>query len=302
MISLIDKKSPSLHTLLCLGRISNLPTVWSNVLAAFFWTAWVTQKPIEGLVLLWLCVAFSLLYLGGMYLNDASDVDWDRIHNPERPIIQGQISQRLVLCYSLVLLTSGFILLLALAFQTSVQYVGLLTSLALLLLFCIVSYNCLHKRYSLSRFLMGACRALIYLICAQMMADSFSDALAIALPLAGYISGVTLLAQYEHTTQKSHWYSLTLLLSPWLLTLALPVSLPLIIMLAMCTYPTLKHLILRFIKTNQQPSTPSIGALLSRIPLYDAAILLACSQWWGVLFCIGYFSIAPKLHRWIAPS
>jgi 4-hydroxybenzoate polyprenyltransferase len=56
-------------TLLRLGRVSNLPTVWTNVLAGAVlgsgdWRSWHL-----GLVL----IAMSLFYVGGMYLNDYFD-------------------------------------------------------------------------------------------------------------------------------------------------------------------------------------------------------------------------------------
>src|SRR5947199_337043 len=61
--------SVSLTTLLRLGRVSNLPTVWTNVLAGAVlaggdWRSWRL-----GFVLL----AMSLFYVGGMYLNDYFD-------------------------------------------------------------------------------------------------------------------------------------------------------------------------------------------------------------------------------------
>ena len=56
-------------TLLRLGRVSNLPTVWTNVLAgtALAGGDWNGRR--SALVLL----AMSLFYVGGMYLNDYFD-------------------------------------------------------------------------------------------------------------------------------------------------------------------------------------------------------------------------------------
>ena len=83
--------APQLRTLLILGRVSNLPTVWSNCLAGWwlggggnFWK------------LPFLLLGISLLYTGGMFLNDAFDEEFDRQRRAERPIPTGKISASLV--------------------------------------------------------------------------------------------------------------------------------------------------------------------------------------------------------------
>jgi hypothetical protein len=53
-------------TLLRLGRVSNLPTVWTNVLAGAVLSGGDWRNWRLGLML----VAMSSFYVGGMYLND----------------------------------------------------------------------------------------------------------------------------------------------------------------------------------------------------------------------------------------
>src|SRR5919106_1715629 len=86
-----------LRTLLVLGRASNLPTVWSNCLAGWALAGGLPltgdfrqmiDEPVRFLIL---CLGASLLYIGGMYLNDAFDADFDRQHRRERPIPSGAI-------------------------------------------------------------------------------------------------------------------------------------------------------------------------------------------------------------------
>jgi len=67
------------------GRISNLPTVWSNVFVGYVLAGATTNL----LYLLCLLVASSLLYVGGCYLGDAKDVEFDTQHKPTRPIPSG---------------------------------------------------------------------------------------------------------------------------------------------------------------------------------------------------------------------
>src|SRR3954468_4225694 len=78
---------PDLRTLLVLGRASNVPTVWSNCLAG-----WLISGGGSVGALLLLCAGATALYIGGMYLNDAFDVEFDRLNRNERPIPSGAIS------------------------------------------------------------------------------------------------------------------------------------------------------------------------------------------------------------------
>src|SRR5580658_8244849 len=95
------------RTMLVLGRVSNLPTVWSNCLAGWwlggggnFW-----ELP-------FLLSGVSFLYTGGMFLNDAFDEEFDRQRRPERPIPSGKIAPSLVWRYGFGQLAAGVLLLL----------------------------------------------------------------------------------------------------------------------------------------------------------------------------------------------
>jgi 4-hydroxybenzoate polyprenyltransferase len=80
-----------LRHLLTLARVSNLPTVWSNVLAA-----WLIAGGAASWHLLPLLLGASLLYSGGCTLNDAFDARWDATYRPERLIPSGALSRRAV--------------------------------------------------------------------------------------------------------------------------------------------------------------------------------------------------------------
>src|SRR5205823_9118705 len=71
--------TPYWRTLLILGRVSNLPTVWSNCLAG-----WLLGGGGSGWMLLVVCLGTTCLFLGGMFLNDAFDVEFDRQYRMER--------------------------------------------------------------------------------------------------------------------------------------------------------------------------------------------------------------------------
>ena len=73
-----------------LSRGANLPTVWSNV-----FMGWLIAVAFGGTVCVhelgWILLSASFLYVAGMFLNDAADVEWDRKHFPDRPIPAGKI-------------------------------------------------------------------------------------------------------------------------------------------------------------------------------------------------------------------
>src|ERR1035441_4415748 len=94
---------------LVLGRVSNLPTVWSNCLAA-----WLLAGGGETKRFVLMLGSGSCLYLGGMFLNDGCDVEFDRRHRRERPIPSGSISCGAVWASAGVALLTGTLLALPL--------------------------------------------------------------------------------------------------------------------------------------------------------------------------------------------
>src|SRR5208282_6629970 len=125
-------KPRPLRALLALSRVSNLPTVWSNCLAG-----WWLGGGENFANLPWLFFGVSALYVGGMYLNDAFDVDFDRQHRPERPIPSGAISLPVVWGWGLAWLGLGAL---------SLIFIGKTTgALALVLILCIIIYDATHK-------------------------------------------------------------------------------------------------------------------------------------------------------------
>ena len=71
-----------------LARVSNTPTVISNVLAG---VVLATTLKLDWIVVA-LCVAMALFYTAGMYLNDILDLKIDTEQRPDRPIPSGVVS------------------------------------------------------------------------------------------------------------------------------------------------------------------------------------------------------------------
>lgn len=216
----------TLRAWLELTRGANLPTVWSNVLigflvaVAFGATMDGSTAPALGALLL----GASLLYTGGMFLNDACDVEWDRVHRPERPIPSGRLSLRSVRIAAALALAAGTALL------VRVSSSGLALVALGILLAAILAYSRWHKGSALAPALMGLCRAALPLVgylpfaphcdgCSQG-ADRLILAHAAALGL--YTASISLLARHEATGGRPAWGVGAL---AWLALLPVPASL-----------------------------------------------------------------------------
>lgn len=139
------------RTLLVLGRVSNLPTVWSNCLAAWMLTAGLRSGAADWPLLLQLLAGTSFLYLGGMYLNDAFDVEFDTAQRPERPIPSRRITRRTVAILGCVWMMGGLLMLVPVSGVWAIALAAL-----------IVLYDAVHKKTALGLLMMAGCRALIY--------------------------------------------------------------------------------------------------------------------------------------------
>ena len=191
-----------LRTLLILGRVSNLPTVWSNCFAA--WTlAGGGVAPRLALVL----ASGSCFYVGGMFLNDACDAEFDRQHRPERPIPTGLMSRSAVWAWGSGILLAGALL--------AVPLGGRALACALALLAAIVAYDFWHKRHPAALGLMAGCRLLLYLFAGIAAAGAAAPVvLTAAAGMAAYVLGISLLARHESGANSPPEWPLLLLAAP----------------------------------------------------------------------------------------
>src|ERR1041385_286698 len=163
------------RALFVLGRVSNLPTVWSHCLTAW----WLGGQGCPH-KLPYLFFGASLLYTAGMFLNDAFDAAFDWEYRKERPIPCGAISDRAVWIIGFSLLVLGESLLLLVSRRTGI--------FGLALAACIVLYDAVHKRISFAPVVMAACRFLLYLVAASSGFNGVPGlAVWCALALAAYI-------------------------------------------------------------------------------------------------------------------
>jgi 4-hydroxybenzoate polyprenyltransferase len=177
----------TLGTALRLGRVSNLPTVWTNVLAGVALSAleppWAVVLPVG--------VAVSLLYVAGMYLNDAFDRRWDAEHRPERPIPAGEVAARVVFRAGFGMMAAALIVL-AVAANARALVAGLV------LAGLIVLYDVSHRGSRLAPLVMGLCRAAVYGAAASAAGATFAPPVVVGAGfLLVYLVMLSMIARQE---------------------------------------------------------------------------------------------------------
>jgi 4-hydroxybenzoate polyprenyltransferase len=191
-----------LRTLLVLGRVADLPTVWSNCLAGW----WLGGGGNFG-KLLPLLFGVSALYTGGMFLNDAFDVEFDRQRRPSRPIPSGAISLAAVWRWSFAWLGIGALVLAALGKTTGV--------LALALVACIIIYNATHKAIAAAPWLLGLCRFWVYVIAGSTGVWGVNGGpIWCGVALAFYVTGLASVARRGSFRGPVPYWPLLLLAAP----------------------------------------------------------------------------------------
>jgi 4-hydroxybenzoate polyprenyltransferase len=222
-----------LHTLLVLGRVSNLPTVWSNCLAGWWLSGGGNFWKLPLLLL-----GVSALYTGGMFLNDAFDADFDRQRRASRPIPSGQISVDTVWTFGWAWLALGILLLI---------FCGKIAgALAVVLAICILIYDAAHKAITASPWLMGLCRFWVYVIAGTAAANGLNgNSIWCGVALAFYIVGLSYVARRESFRGPVPHWPLLLLAAPVFLAMlmnagdarkaAMILSLALALWVARCT-------------------------------------------------------------------
>jgi 4-hydroxybenzoate polyprenyltransferase len=268
---------PKWRTLLILGRASNVPTVWSNCLAG-----WLIGGMAEYVVLLWLCLGGTLLHIGGMYLNDAFDVGFDRRFRQERPIPAGHIEEKTVWVLGAGAIIGGF---LCLVWGANVSLI-----IGLLLVASILLYDALHKHFSFSPVIMAACRFFLILAAFDSSGNPWQGfALWTAFAMAAYIVGLTYVARRESTGGGIAIWPCLFIAAPiglsFLLNngrffwMGLMVSLVLLAWVIWCLQFVLRSQNVQIFKT--------VSGLLAGIPLVDMIAIVGMDYvWMGVMLML----------------
>jgi hypothetical protein len=278
-------------TLFRLGRVSNLPTVWTNVLvgAALPGAGW--NRPQFALVLL----AMSLFYVGGMYLNDYFDRAIDAQERPERPIPSGAISARSVVSIAGGLLAAGLMLVAA---------TGVLDAIvsALVLTGTITFYDAHHKGNLFAPAVMGECRALVYVTTAAALAGEVTiPVIAAAAAVAAYVVGLTYAARQESLDKVGNLWPLALLAAPMVVGLPAlqhgPGAIAIYLLL-----PALVAAAVWLLASRPAAGSVSraVGSLIAGISLCDAALLASTNETALAITAVGGFVATLVAQKYVA--
>jgi 4-hydroxybenzoate polyprenyltransferase len=194
-----------------LGRVSNLPTVWTNVMAA----AVLARVPVASMGVIAVAVACSLFYVGGMFLNDAFDREFDARVRPERPIPSGVVPAGAVFAVGFGLLAGGLAIVAATSWvELGSAIPGVVTGVALA--GAIVFYDAWHKANPVAPVLMGLCRVLVYVTTAATLTGTVSyHVTGGAIVLLAYLIGLTSVARQENLGEVRNIWPLACLALPF---------------------------------------------------------------------------------------
>lgn len=279
-------------TALRLGRVSNVPTVWTNVLAGIA-LAGVSPEPRLAVLL---SLAISALYVGGMYLNDAFDRDYDRAHRPERPIARGEVRASTVFALGFGLLGLGTALV---ALATLAERGVLPTLGALALCGLIVLYDAYHKQNPLSPVLMALTRVLVYVTAALGAGLGEAERLSWGcVALLCYLVGLTYAAKQENLLEPRGMWPLLLLQLPFA-SYALRFADPPTLVLFALLFAWVAYCQVFLLHPRKRNIKRAIGYMIAGISLLDAMIVGSQGQLLGAGLCVAGFLATLLAQRYV---
>lgn len=285
--SLSSRRWRTLYGHISLARISNSPTVASNVLAG----AALAGVLHPGASVLLLIVALIIFYTAGMYLNDLFDYEIDRRERPARPLPSGIVSRQSATLMVVLLFSLGSVLLWLVsgtAFWSGVVLIGL-----------IVLYDAWHKTNPLSPVLMASTRMMVYLIAFLAFSTAVTGTLLVWMGFLGlYIIGLTYIAKLESRPGLVRYWPGVLLFLPvlYMFTQWLGV-LPLIMALLFGGWIAYS---LTFLYRQEGRSIGGgVARLIAGISLLDGLVLAFMGSLTGTLVALLAFGLTLTLQRYV---
>lgn len=279
------------RTLLLLGRVAHLPTVWSNGLAGWWLGGGGNYWKLPFLLL-----GVSLLFTGGAFLNDAFDAASDRRQRPERPLPAGNISTPLVWRLGFGQLALGIFMLLCCS--------QLAAGAAFFLALTILLYNFSHQFFTAAPSFLGGCRFWIYIIAGATGKNGVNGwPIFCGLALALYVAGSGFVVGHPNQRRSVSWWPPLLLAAPIFLAMAMNTG----SFRLRAGWVSLVGLLwttqsLRKLFSTGEIQTPHTAAnLLVGICLVDwLAIVPDCPWWWQIIFPALF--VLAKLLQKILPT
>jgi len=278
-----------------LGRVSNLPTVWTNALAG---VALAGASPWQWAIVP-VALGLSLAYLGGMYLNDAFDRGIDARERPLRPIPSGAIDANTVFALGFGLLLAAVAVLAAAARGFDAPPDGAVLA-GLALGGAIISYNWNHKGNRFSPLSMAACRLLAYVVAGLAATATVPGPLLAAGAVSlCYLIGLTYIAKQEMLGDLGSLWPLLFLAAPLIYGALMAGGTAGLFVLA--ALAGLIGVALWLLRRRQSGDIPrAVVSLIAGISLVDA-LFLAVAGWPGAaVLALACFATTLVLQRWIS--
>lgn len=268
---------------LALARVSNSPTVLSNVLAGTAITGALWHAHLTVIV-----IAMVLFYTAGMYLNDVFDVAFDRAQRPERPLPAGVVTPHCALLVAILLLLAGLALLASVS--PAVLNGGLVLASV------IVVYDAWHKNNPVAPALMASTRGLVYVIAYLAVQPAISPTLAWTVSMVlCYVMGLTSVATSETRHSFTGRWPVLCLFAPivyfaWVLPLGWRWGL--VVLFALWVAWSI-----RLVYRGSIPA--GITQLIAGIALVDALILAVAGEPFGCAVALVAFALTLLLQRFV---
>ena len=282
-----------------LGRISNLPTVWTNTLAGVVLAGGATGDARVP----WLMLALSLCYVAGMFLNDAFDRKFDARHRPERPIPAGEVTATTVFRVGFGMLAAGIALLawVGYGFPEGTGWRPAVAGLTLGI--TIVFYDWNHKENRLSPIVMGLCRVLVYISAAYAFAvDPPGRVFLMGFLLLCYLIGLTYVAKQEHLERVANLWPLAFLAVPLLWGLQASLTDAIVAGIGLLFLVWVLYS-LSFLRRRRPGDVPrAVGSLLAGICLWDALVMAAVGRPAVAALALVLFGLTLLLQRYVSPT
>ncbi|BCL36480.1 UbiA-like protein EboC [Nostoc sp. MS1] len=233
-------------------RPANIITAWADIMAGFAASGYFVQLNLTPL--LWLLLATTGLYGGGIVFNDVFDAELDAKERPERPIPSGRASR------TGASLLGGSLLVVGVA--AAVQVSWLSGVLALAIATSALLYDAFSKHHPIfGPINMGFCRGGNLLLGVSVVPVAIGDYWFLGLIPIVYIAAITALSRGEVQGGKSSTGIIALLLITavivgllglgWLTNYQVITALPFLTLLAI-------RVLIPFIKAARQPTPEQI--------------------------------------------
>lgn len=298
--------SSRLWAYLQMMRLANIVTAWADILAGaaaagLFGSAialtplwpmqsWSMPDLTYGPALLWLLLATTGLYGGGVVFNDVFDAELDAVERPERPIPSGRSSKGEAIALGLALLGMGAIAAAQVSWLSCGLAIG--TALSALLYDSVSKHSVLFGPLN-----MGTCRGLNLLLGVSILPSMVLSLSFLAIIPILYIGAITAISQGEVSGGKRQTGIVALVLIGSVIAIVLGLSflphyqlwsvLPFTVLFGILTLPA-------FIKAARTPTPDCIrtavrAGILSLIVL-DAAL---AGGFAGIFYGLGVLALLP---------